>query len=344
MAVAVATALAACSPGPTPTAAPTTVPTPTPTPTATPTPTPSPGTYKYKDLVVGFIQSGSGGAWQAANTTSFVESATERGLTLRLHDSGGSFADQLAAFHQFNADPAVNVIALDAVQGAGYDDVLREARVAGKVVVIEGRHIEADSSLYYTYVGPDRDGEGQKAAAAMCDLLKHSKKRRVAEVSGPAGDTAEIALADGFRNFMRACGMTVPYALTTTADWDSPEANSAVAALLRRTRDFQGIFAHSDEQAIGAIEAIKAAGLKPGKEIQIVSIGATAGGFQYLISGELGADVECNPLLGPQVYAAAIKALNNDTSWHSSGPSVDATFFASMGPELLQEILKTRHY
>lgn len=333
--IAIAGLLGACSP----------VPTPVPTPTRPPTPaaTASPGTYKYADIVVGFIQSGSRGAWQAANTTSFIEAAAEMGVDLRFYDAAGQFADQIAAFHRFTADPAVNVIVLAAVQGTGYDDVLREARAAGKVVIIESRRIGADQSLYHTYVGPDREGEGQRAAAAMCDLLGNSKKRGVAEISGPPADANEIDVARGFREKMSDCGITVPNVLTTTDTVDVAESTASVSALLGRIPDIQGIFAHSDEQAIGAIRAIEAAGLKPGKAIQLVSIGAGANAFQYLISGELGAAVERNPLLGPQVYSAALRALNNDTSWRSSGPQ-EGVFFASLGPELLRQILQTRKY
>ena len=307
-------------------------------------PTPEPGAYAYKDMVVGFIQSSSQGAWQAANTGSFVQAAATQDVALDLYDAGGRFANQIAAFRRFVEDKTTNVIVLSAVQEGGYDDVLREARAAGKVVVLEDRHIDADSSLYAAYVGPDHDLQGRNAAAAMCDLLKSSRRKNVAEISGPADDPVETDLAAGFRAQMGHCGIAIPKELSTATGPDTVDSEAAVSAWLARTRDIEGIFAHGDEQAIGAIAAIKAFGLRPGKDIQLVSVGATAAAFEYLISGELGADVENNPLLGPKVLDAALRALNRDTGWRSSGPSEDAVFYASMGPQLLREILATRKY
>jgi simple sugar transport system substrate-binding protein len=61
--------------------------------------------------------------------------------------------------------------------------------------------------------------------------------------------------------------------------------------------------------AIGAIQAIEEAGLKPGKDIFIVSIDAVRGAFEAMIAGKLNATVECNPLLGPMAFDAVGKIL-----------------------------------
>src|SRR5690606_31501495 len=61
------------------------------------------------------------------------------------------------------------------------------------------------------------------------------------------------------------------------------------------------LFAHNDDMAIGAIQAIEEAGLKPGTDIRIVSIDGVRGAFEAMKAGKLNATVECNPLLGPQL-------------------------------------------
>ena len=58
------------------------------------------------------------------------------------------------------------------------------------------------------------------------------------------------------------------------------------------------VFAHNDDMALGAIEAIEAAGAKPGEDIKIVSIDAVKDGMQALVDGKINYIVECNPLLG----------------------------------------------
>jgi galactofuranose transport system substrate-binding protein len=226
----------------------------------------------------------------------------------------------------------------------GYDDVLKEAQAAGKVVILEDRRIDADPSLYYTYIGSDFNLEGQKAAKAMCDLLKDSPKKNVAEITGAVGASAGIDRAKGFREKMGDCGITIPDGLSQTGNWGVPESKAVMEAFLKKTKDIQGVFAHNDEEAIGAIQAIKEAGLVPGKDVQVIGVDATANGFKALISGELGADIECNPLLAPQVYDAALKALNGDTSLPKWVPSQEGEFFAAQGAAALTAILATRKY
>jgi simple sugar transport system substrate-binding protein len=298
----------------------------------------------FADMTVGFIQTGSESGWRAANTASFKETATQKGITLKFYDAQNKLENQVSAFHQFNQDPSVNVIILAALDVTGYDDVLKEAKAAGKVVVLEDRRIDADPSLYYTYIGSDFDLEGQKAAKAMCDLLKDSPKKNVAEITGAVGASAGIDRAKGFREKMGDCGMTIPDGLSQTGNWGVPESKAVMEAFLKKTKDIQGVFAHNDEEAIGAIQAIKEAGLVPGKDIQVIGVDATANGFKALISGELGADIECNPLLAPQVYDAALKALNGDTSLPKWVPSQEGEFFAAQGAAALTAILATRKY
>jgi len=326
--------LASCAPAATPTAVP---------PTAAPKATAAPAeALTYKDMTVGFIQTGSESGWRAANTSSFKETATQLGVNLKFYDAQNKIENQVSAFHQFNQDSSVNVIILAALDVTGYDDVLKEAKAAGKVVVLEDRRIDADPSLYYTYIGSDFDLEGQKGAKAMCDLLANSTKKNVVEISGAVGASAAIDRAKGFREKMGDCGITVTD--TQTGNWGVPESKAVMEAFLKKSKDIQGVFAHNDEEAIGAIQAIEEAGLVPGKDIMVVGFDATADGFKYLISGQMGADIECNPLLAPQVYEAALKALNGDTSLPKWVPSQEGQFFASQGADALKAILATRKY
>ncbi len=86
----------------------------------------------YKDLTVGFIQTGSEGGWRAANTASFKDEAEKLGLNLKFYDAQNKMENQLTAFRQFIADDSVNVIVLAALEAAGWDDVLKEAKDEGQ--------------------------------------------------------------------------------------------------------------------------------------------------------------------------------------------------------------------
>jgi ABC-type sugar transport system substrate-binding protein len=298
----------------------------------------------YKDMVVGFIQTGPEGAWRTANNASFDEAAKQQGITLKVYDAQGKVENQISAFHTFNQDPAVNVIMLAADDTKGFDDVLQEAKAAGKLVMLEDRSVDSSAALYYTRIGSDFVAEGQKSAAAMCDLLKSFSKKNVVEVSGAVGASAGIDRAKGFRQKMGDCGIAIT--ASQTGNWAVADSKAVVEAWLKdpKLKDFQGVFAHNDEEALGAIQAIKEAGLVPGKDIMVLGLDATKDGFAALIDGTLGADIECNPLLGPQVYEAALKGLNGDATMPSFVPSQEGAFFAAQGKDALTAILPTRKY
>jgi ABC-type sugar transport system substrate-binding protein len=305
-------------------------------------PLPSGGAKTYADMSVGFIQTGSESGWRAANTTSFQETAEQLGIKLNFYDAQGKVENQVSAFHQFNQDPSINVIILAALDTTSYDDVLAEAQQAGKVVVLEDRRIDADPSLYYTYIGSDFNLEGQKAAIAMCELLKDSPSKNVVEITGAVGASAGIDRAAGFREKMVDCGITITD--SQTGNWNTPDSKAVMEAFLKKSTDIQGVFGHNDEEAIGAIQAIQEAGLVPGTDIKTIGVDATANGFKYLIDGTLNADIECNPLLAPQVYEAALAGLNGDTSLPKWVPSQEGEFFAAQGADELNAILATRKY
>ncbi|MGZ5974826.1 MAG: substrate-binding domain-containing protein [Isosphaeraceae bacterium] len=310
---------------------------------------PSPKVYTMKDMTVGFIQTGSESGWRAANTSSFKEAATADGITLKFYDSQNKIENQITAFNQFVQDPAVNVIVLAAVGTTGYEDSLKAAKAAHKVVVIEDRRIEADASLYYTYIGSDFNKEGHKSAAAMCDLLKAAGKTtaNIIEIGGDQAASAAIDRHKGFGEALADCTavkMTV-LDFQNAPGWDPVQGKAIMEAFLKKyPGKIDAVYGHNDELAIAGIQAAEAAGLKAGKDVQFVGVDATADGFKYLITGQLGADIECNPLLAPQVYKAALDGLNGVTGQAAWVPSEEGQFFAAQGAGALQSILDTRKY
>jgi ABC-type sugar transport system substrate-binding protein len=308
-----------------------------PTPTQPPAAPTTPPAKTYADMTVGFIQTGSEGGWRAANTASFKETAQQQGINLKFYDAQNKLENQLSAFHNFIQDPEVNVIILAALETTGWEDVLKEAQKAGKVVVIEDRRIDAPDNLYATYIGSDFVEEGRKGAAEMCKLLEGSEKKNVVELVGNVGSSAAKDRGQGFREKMGDCGITITQ--SQTANWDSAQGKAVMEAWLKQSTDIQGVFAQNDEMGLGAIQALKEAGLKPGTDVKVITFDATAGAFKAMIAGELNTVIECNPLLAPQVYEAALKALNGETlpKWV---PSQEGVFYA----EDAATILPTRKY
>jgi galactofuranose transport system substrate-binding protein len=294
---------------------------------------------EYSDLVVGFIQTGSEGGWRAANSASFKDTADQLGLELKFYDSQNDLAKQVAGFQQFIQDPEVNVIVLAALETTGWEEVLLQAKDAGKIVIIEDRRIDAPEDLYFTYIGSDFAEEGRKAANEMCKLLEGMSGKNVWELVGNVGSSAAKDRGQGFREKMSECGIEITN--SQTGNWSATEGKQVTATWLKESKDVQGIFAQNDEMGFGAIEALKEAGLVPGVDVKIISVDATAGAFDAMAAGDLNVTVECNPLLAPQVYEAALKAANGETlpKWV---PSQEGVFYAD-DPNL-QEIINGRTY
>ncbi len=335
---------------------------------AAPKATPTKALLTYKDMTVGFIQTGSEGGWRAANTASFKETATQLGVNLKFYDAQNKLENQVSAFRNFIADKKVNVIILAALETTGWEAVLKEAKAAGKTVVIEDRRIDAPEDLYVTYIGSDFAEEGRKSAVEMCTLLKDSPNKKVVELVGNVGSSAAKDRGQGFREKMGDCGIEVIE--SQTGNWSATEGKAVMEAWLKKHAkgeiagvfaqndemglgaaqaikeaglkpgsDIQGVFAQNDEMALGAIQAIKEAGLKPGTDVKVISFDATAGAFKAMIAGDLNTTIECNPLLAPQVYEAALKALNGEKlpKWV---PSQEGVFYAQDAAT----ILPTRKY
>ena len=199
------------------------------------------GALTYEDLTVGFIQTGSEGGWRAANTASFKDTAEELGINLKFYDAQNKMENQLSAFRNFIADDEVDVIILAALEAAGWDAVLQEAKDAGKTVVLEDRRIDAPEDLYATYIGSDFTLEGRKAADEMCELLGDSANKNVVELVGNVGSSAAIDRGKGFRENMAEPAASRSPMSTQTGELERDRrARRSWQAFLKKSTDIDG--------------------------------------------------------------------------------------------------------
>ena len=334
--------LAACQPAAVATEAPKpaepAAPAATEAPAAAPTEAPA-KVWTYADMTVGFLQTGSEGGWRGANSASFKETAEQLGINLKFYDSQNDLAKQVAGFAQFIEDPEVDVIIMAPLEVTGWEQVLKDAKAAGKPVLLSDRRIDGFEDYYVTFVGADFVEEGRKAGTEMCKLLEGSESKNVWELVGNVGAAPAIDRGKGFRETAEKCGITVTN--SQTANWSVVEGKQVTEAWLKEAKDVQAIFGQNDEMALGAIEALKEAGLTPGVDVKVLSVDATTGAFNAMLAGTLNVTVECNPLLAPQVYEAALMAANGEVlpEWV---PSQEGVFRATDAN--LQEIASGRKY
>jgi ABC-type sugar transport system substrate-binding protein len=255
-----------------------------------------------------FPQLGAESDWRTADTASFKDTAQQLGFTLVFSDAQQHQENQISAIRAC-IQQGVSVIALPPVVEDGWDAVLTEAHNAGIPVIIVDRSVSADPSLYVSHIGSNMVLEGQRAAAEFNTHFPNGAN--ILELSGTTGSGAAVGRAQGFRQDLNS---NINIIATQTGNFTRAEAIPVMQAFLQQYTpgvDFQGIFIHNDDMGIGAIEALTAAGVNPG-DLFIVSVDGTRGGFQAMVDGWFQADVECNPLLGPQVAEMALKLMNGE--------------------------------
>jgi len=289
----------------------------------------------YTDMTFCYPQLGAESDWRTANTASFKETAGELGVRLIFSDAQQKQENQISALRSC-IQQEVDVIGLPPVVEDGWDAVLTEAKNAGIPVIIVDRSVSADSSLYAAHIGSNMVLEGERAAEEFNKAMPNGGA--VLELSGTTGSGAAVGRAEGFRNKLND---NITILDSQTGNFTRAEALPVMQAFLQKYKageDFQGIFIHNDDMGIGAIEALKAAGIKPG-DLFIVSVDGTRGGFQAMVDGWFQADVECNPLLGPQVMEMALKLMN--------GQAVDREVLTNETvyyPDTAAELLPSRKY
>jgi galactofuranose transport system substrate-binding protein len=254
-------------------------------------------------IVLGFSQGGMQGTWRTANSDSIKDAAGKSGIQLHFADAGAGQEEQIVAIRSFIAQ-RVDVIAFTPVVETGWDDVLREAKKAGIPVVLTERAVQvSDRSLYTTMLGSDFVEQGRQAGAWLTqNILGRSGEARIVELAGPEGSWLSQDRGRGFREVIA----TDPYfqiVRSEAGNFTRPGGKTAMKALLAAEghNKFKVVFAHNDEMALGAIQALEEARLRPGDDIIIISVDGIRGAFEAMVAGKLNVTVESNPLIGPQL-------------------------------------------
>jgi galactofuranose transport system substrate-binding protein len=291
---------------------------------------------KYEDLIIGYAQIGAESEWRAANTISIKETAEKLGVELRFLDAQQKQDNQIEAIRKFIVQ-RVDVIGISPIVETGWEEVFQEAKDAGIPIILVDRRAAVPEDLYISYLGSDFLEEGRKAARIMANLV-HGKAK-IVELVGTIGSAPANDRYVGFREVLKDYP-EMEIIASQSGDFTRARGKEVMAGFLQTYgNQITGVYAHNDDMALGAIQAIEDYDLKPGEDIKIVSVDAARGAFEAMIAGKLNATVECNPLLGPQFFELALKVVNGEPTpkW---APSIESVFF----PEDAREILPTRKY
>jgi simple sugar transport system substrate-binding protein len=255
-----------------------------------------------KKLKVGFVQIDNNQGWRTAETDSFKNEAANYNIDLKYVDAQDSQANQIKALRSFIAQ-GVDAIVLPPKVETGWEPVLKEAKAAKIPVFLVDRGLKTnDPSLYVTLLASDFVFEGEEAAKWLAKAT--NGKANIVELQGTTGAAPAIDRKKGFEAGIKAYP---DMKIIKSQDGSfTPEGGKQLmeAFLKAEGKNITAVYAHNDGMALGAIQAIEEAGLKPAKDIVIVSIDAVKGAFEAMIAGKLNCSVECSPLLGPQLMQA----------------------------------------
>lgn len=263
-----------------------------------------------KNIVIGFSQLGAESDWRSANTESMKKIFTpENGYTLLLEDGQQKQANQIMAIRTF-IQQEVDYIVLAPVTESGWDTVLQEAKEAGIPVIIMDRMVDVqDEDLFSCWVGSDFQLEGKKVATWLNEYARAKyiapEKIHIVNIQGSIGGSAQIGRTKGLQEAARTYGWDLLE--EKTGDFTQAKGKEVMEYFLKKYNNINVVYCENDNEAMGAIEAIEAAGKKVGShiergEIMIVSFdGVKKEAMDYVVLDKITCIAECNPWLGPRV-------------------------------------------
>lgn len=298
-----------------------------------------PAVSPKRTILLGFAQVGKESEWRVANTKSIQNAARKFGIDLLFVDAKQRQENQIKAIRSFIAR-RVDVIAFSPIVESGWDEVLNEAKEAGIPVILTDRAVDIrDDSLWVTFMGSDFVEEGRRAGRWLVQHMNTAGQVNVAELQGTIGSAPAIDRKNGFEEILKR-HPNYRIVLSEGGDFTVEGGRDVMRKFLReRGRQINAVFAHNDDMALGAIQAIREYGLVPGKDIVIVSVDASHGAFEAMIAGTLNCTVECNPLLGDQLMKAV-----KDYMAGKELPTRMITDERVFPAEVARRVLSTRRY
>ena len=255
-------------------------------------------------ITVGFSQVGAESDWRTANSESMKSTfSTENGYNLIFDDAQQKQENQIAAIRNF-IQQEVDYIVLAPVTESGWDTVLQEAKDAEIPVIIVDRMVNvSDDSLYTAWVGSNFKLEGQKA----CEWLKqyaaakNMSEVNIVDIQGTIGASAQIGRTEALNEAVKANGWNL--LAQQTGEFTQAKGQEVMESMLKQYDNINVVYCENDNEAFGAIEAIKAAGktVGPDGDILVMSFDTTKQGITDTLSGDIIVNTECNPLHGPRV-------------------------------------------
>lgn len=264
---------------------------------------------EQETIRVGYAQIDEESNWRKASIESIQKAARESGIDLQVEFNVLSLEEQIAQVRKFIAQD-MDVIVISPLVTEGWQDILKEAKVAGIPVLLVDRTVSVDEELYESYIGADFEEEGRRCARWLLQQTEDMEKVSVLELRGTEGASPAKGRKDGFESVI-AGDERCTIVFSDCGDFNREGGAQIIRNYMEENEwDIDAVFAHNDEMALGAIEVLKEYGIVPGTDVKLMSVDGTADALTALQKGELNCVVECNPLLGPELMKAITDLMN----------------------------------
>lgn len=263
--------------------------------------------------------SGSGGEAESAAKIGLVVSTLNNPFFVDLRDGAQAKADELgatlvvldsqddSATEMSNVEDLitqkVDLIMINPTDSDTVGSAVTAANEAKIPVITLDR--AANSGEVIAHIASDNAAGGEMAGKYIADQL--GGKGKVVELQGIPGASAARDRGEGFHKAI--AGTDIEVVASQTANFDRAQGLSVMENILQAQPEINAVFAHNDEMALGAVEAIKASG----RDIMVVGFDATEDALTAVKGGDMAATVQQLPKeIGAKGVEAAVKAVNDE--------------------------------
>ncbi|UWQ19917.1 ABC transporter substrate-binding protein [Jannaschia sp. M317] len=252
---------------------------------------------RYK---VGFSQMESNNPWRIAETKSFHDTAEACNWDLIATDAAGSAAKQVADVESMIAQ-GIDVLFLPPREEKPLIPAVKRAQAAGIPTFLVDRSVDPNAAVagedFVAFLGSDFIDQGRRVAEWLSENFE-GEKGVIVQLEGTTGSSPANDRKKGFDDAI-AADDRFEIVASQTGDFARDLGRQVMETLLQAHPDVNVVYAHNDEMAIGAIQALELAGRKPGEDVLVVSIDGTRDALQAIIDGKMGVTVESSPFFGP---------------------------------------------
>lgn len=257
---------------------------------------------------VAYSSVGDSNSWFIAFSGELEKEAKKRGYNFRVSHAQSKVEKQIADVEDIVAQ-SPDYLILGPIDTEGSASALKIAREAGVPVIVVNRDIRGEAGTdYITKIYSDFEWIGEKMGQLVGEAFPEGETIRIVEIHGTPGGGNTIGMQAGLRKVLEE-NENMELVASQPGNFNRADAMNAMESIINSGKEFDAVICHYDDEALGVIQALKAAGRKVGTdpakgEIIIVGNGGTNSGLEAIIAGDYYKIVSVTPYYADQVFDA----------------------------------------